>query len=266
MSLNSATMPGLGVPELVDVATANSFGGIGLWRDAYAADGAVAAARRTADAGLRISSVCRAGMFPVDSPAQAAQVRDDNRRAVDEAHTLAAECLVIVCGAAPGRDLAGARRQVADGIAELAEYAASAAIPLAVEPMHPMMIADRSVVTSLREAIDLIDNLVGPDIGGVGIALDAYHVWWDVRYPDEMQRLADRIHTVQISDWVTPIQHQLRSRGMPGEGVIDLRQFMAYVHATGYRGLVEVEVLSDAWQQRTPDDVVDAILTGIADL
>ncbi|MBP0574571.1 DUF993 family protein, partial [Mycobacterium tuberculosis] len=44
---------------------------------------------------------------------------DDNRRAVDEAAALAADCLVLVVGGLPlgSKDIAGARRMVADGMA-----------------------------------------------------------------------------------------------------------------------------------------------------
>ncbi|WP_263998491.1 sugar phosphate isomerase/epimerase family protein [Mycobacterium yunnanensis] len=249
--------------DLVDVAVGNSLGGIGLWRHVYADIGVHQASRMITSAGLAVTSVCRAGMFPTASDVNARATRDDNVRAVDEAHALGAECLVVVCGAAATPDLNAARRHVEDGLSDLARYAATAGVSLAVEPMHPMMIADRSVVTSLSEAVDLVERTADPR---VGVALDAYHVFWDVDYPREAMRASGRIHTVQISDWTVPIHHQLRSRGMPGEGVIDLRGFMAIVRAAGFRGLVEVEVLSDRWAAVPPQVAVDAMVQGVATL
>jgi sugar phosphate isomerase/epimerase len=263
LSLNSATVPSLDVAGLVKLAAANSFGGVGLWRHVYESEGARAAGARIAASGLRVTSVCRAGMFPAATDARRLTIRDDNRRAVDEAHDLGAECLVIVCGGSSDRGLDSARRQVGEGLADLAGYAHAAGVRLAVEPMHPMMIADRSVATSLSEALDLVSPMQDSD---VGIALDAYHVFWDVDYPEQVLRASGRLHAVQISDWVLPITHQLRSRGVPGQGSIDLARFLALAGEAGYRGLVEVEVLSDAWNTRAPDEVIDAVLQGVSEL
>lgn len=263
VSLNSATVPNVDLAGLVDIAATNSLGGIGLWRHVYVDIGARAAADRIAAEGLRVTSVCRGGMFPTATAEQARAAYDDNRRAVDEAHTLGADCLVIVCGAAVDRDLDGARCQVAEGLVRLAGYASTAGVPLAVEPMHPMMIADRSVITSISEAVDLIDQ-VGDS--NVGLALDAYHVWWDVDYPEQTLRAADRVHSVQISDWIVPIRDQLRSRGMPGEGMIDLSRFLDVAQSAGYQGMVEVEVLSDRWAEQPAQMIVEAMLEAVVTL
>ena len=63
---------------------------------------------------------------------------DDNRRAVDDACTIGARCLVLVVGGLPpgSRDIAGARDQVRDGIAKLLEHSRAAGMPLAIEPLH----------------------------------------------------------------------------------------------------------------------------------
>ena len=157
-SLNSVTVRAASLPRLVTLATENGFGGIGLWRDSYATIGATEAARHTEGSGLRVTSVCRAGMFVQPTERHRDANRADNLRAIDEAHTLGAECLVLVCGGVQGRDLAGARTQIFDGIAGLIDTAAAAQVRLAVEPMHPMMAADRSAITSLGEAVDLVDS------------------------------------------------------------------------------------------------------------
>ncbi len=243
-SLNSVTVKGAPMPELIALATEHGFGGVGLWRDSYAENGAAAAAKQTSDAGLRVTSVCRGGGFPQPTPEGQRKIRDDNLRALEEAHVLAADCLVLVCGAAPDRDLARARAQIEDGIADLVPHAAAAGIPLAVEPMHPMMAADRSAVTSFGEANDLVERLDSP---WVGLCLDSYHVWWDAALPAETDRSAGRLLSVQLADWVLPIEGQLSSRGMPGEGSIDLAGFVELTRRAGYDRLVEVEVLSDRW-------------------
>ncbi|WP_420367124.1 sugar phosphate isomerase/epimerase family protein [Curtobacterium sp. L1-20] len=261
-SLNSITVRSARLPELLSIATQHGFGGVGLWRDVYTPHGASEAARCIAAAGLRVSSVCRAGMFVHTDEAGRSTAWDDNRRAIDEARTLGAECLVLVCGGQGTRGLADARAQIADGIAELAPIAAAAGVPLAIEPMHPMMIADRSAVTTLQEANDLIDELDAD--ADVGIALDAYHVFWDVNVFREMHRAGgERLRSVQVSDWVVPIRHQLSSRGMPGEGIIDLPAILHTASAVGYQGLVEVEVLSDRWWAQPPAVAAERAVQGL---
>lgn len=262
-SLNSTTVRTASFPGLVQTATTHGFGGVGLWRDSYHDVGVSGAARRAADAGLRVTSVCRGGMFPQATAAQRAARFDDNRRAVDEAHTLNADCLVLVCGGAVDKDLAGARQQIEDGIRGLLPHAAAAQVPLAIEPMHPMMAADRSAITSLTETNDLVQRLNSP---WVGVTADAYHLWWDFALPGQMHRAGRTLHSVQVADWVLPIHGQLSSRGMPGEGCIDLTGFVDLARAAGYQGLIEVEVLSDHWWATPVADAGRAAATGLAAL
>jgi sugar phosphate isomerase/epimerase len=258
-SLNSITVKGASLDRVTQLAETAGFGGVAFWRDVLDDVDLRAGADMLQRAGLRVTSVCRGGMFP--QPDERARRRrfDDNLKAVDQAHALHADCLVLVCGAAYA-DLAGARKQVRDGIAELEPYARQAGVRLAIEPFHPMMAATRSVITSLREANDLVDA-VGSDI--VGIAIDSYHVWWDYTLSDEIIRAGESLFSVQLADWITPIHGELSSRGMPGEGCIDMAGFIAQCRSAGYRGLVEVEVLSDHWWAQPASTVVQAAVDGL---
>ncbi|AKE88376.1 sugar phosphate isomerase/epimerase family protein [Rhodococcus aetherivorans] len=260
-SLNSITIKGAGFTDVAGLAESRGFGGVGLWRDVLEGVDLSGASSRLRDAGLRVTSVCRGGMFPQPDATTRTARLDDNRAAVDQAHALEAECLVLVCGPAVDGDLAGGRRQVQDGIVELEPYARAAGVRLAVEPMHPMMASSRSVITSFREANDLVER-VGSDI--VGIALDSYHVWWDVALNEEIVRAGDRLFSVQLADWVTPIEGELSSRGIPGEGCIDMTRFIDDCRRAGYRGLVEVEVLSARWWSESAPLVVGAVADGLA--
>ena len=72
----------------------------------------------------------------------------------------------------------------ADGMAAILPHARAARVPLAIEPLHPMYAADRACISLLSEALDLCDAL-GP---GVGVAVDAYHLWWDPDLADQVAR------------------------------------------------------------------------------
>jgi sugar phosphate isomerase/epimerase len=125
-------------------------------------------------------------LFPASSAEGRRAALDDNRRAVDEAKALGAACVVLVVGGLPGalqgkpehKDLAAARRDVQDGIAATLEYARTVGMPLAIEPLHPMYAADRACVNTLEQALDLCDAIDPERSGALGVAVDAYHVWW----------------------------------------------------------------------------------------
>ena len=194
-------------------------------------------------------------MFPAADEAGRRAALDDNRRAVDEAAAIGAQCLVLVVGGLPkgSRDLADARRQVHDGIAALLPYARQAGMPLAIEPLHPMFAADRACVNTLGQALDLCDQLGE----GTGVAVDVYHVWWDPDLARQIARAGRRILAYHVNDWLVPTTDLLLDRGMMGDGVIDLRAVRAQVEAAGYRGHCEVEILSaNNWWQRDPDEVL----------
>ncbi|SDO01798.1 Sugar phosphate isomerase/epimerase [Klenkia soli] len=264
-SLNSITLRSLPLPRLLAAAAAAGFGAVGLWRDTYDDVGVHAAARLVGMHDLAVSSICRAGMFTtaVDARSRRA-VREDNTRALDEAVSLGAACLVVVVGGIQGRDLQGSRQMVSEGLADLAVQAESAGVDLAVEPMHPMMAASRSVITSVREANDLLDSIGS---AALGLAVDAYHLWWDAALHDELGRAADRVLSVQVSDWTGPIHGELSSRGLPGQGCIDLPGFLADVRSsTEYRGAVEVEVLSDEVWAMDAQDVLAQLVPALRQL
>lgn len=258
-SLNSITVRDANLNELLRLASTHHIPGVALWRDVYTHMGVAQAASRIRDSGRRVTSICRGGMFTHTYSRDRKRTWDDNRRAVEETRELDAECLVLVCGGAPSGDLPAAREQIAQGVNDLADYAASYDVKLAIEPMHPMMVADRSAITSLREANDLVSQLRHPQ---VGIALDAYHVFWDSHLKEELTRAQGHLHSVQVCDWVTPIHHQLSSRGMPGEGSIDLSEFLNMTAAAGYTGLIEIEVLSDSWWAASPQEAAEAAVQG----
>lgn len=228
------------------------------WRDKLAECGVDEAARLISDHGLKVSGLCRGGMFPAADAAGRQAAIDDNRRAVDEAAAIGAKCLVLVCGGLPegSKDIAGAREMVRDGIAAVLPHARAAGMPLAIEPLHPMYAADRNCINTMAQANDICDELGA----GVGIAVDVYHVWWDPDLKAEIERAAaagpDRIQAYHICDWLMDTGDRLTDRGMMGDGVIDLKGFRAMMEDVGYEGFAEVELLSKRWWAEDPDTVI----------
>jgi sugar phosphate isomerase/epimerase len=251
LSLNTATVrKQWNLAQMIDGCARHGIRGIAPWRDQVAAMGLQEAVSSIKQNGLTVTGVCRGGFFT------AKDWRDDNRRAIEEAHELGAQCLVLVVGGLPpgSKDLIGARNQVRDGIAAILPEARKAGVPLAIEPLHPMQAAERACVNTLEQALNLCDVLGE----GLGVALDVYHVWWDPKLQSQIERAGrQRLLAYHICDWLSPTRDLVSDRGMMGDGVIDLRRIRSWVEAAGYRGFQEVEIFSELdWWRRDPDEVL----------
>jgi sugar phosphate isomerase/epimerase len=237
LSFNEITADHLELQEVVEACADAGIGWIAPWRHKLTPG----AAEIIENSGLRVSSLCRGGFFPAPDAATRREREADNRAAVDEAAELGAPVLVLVCGPAPGGDLAAARRQVLEGIEALTPYSVERGVRLGIEPLHPMMIAERSVVVTLAQALQLAERF---DPAHVGVVIDAYHVWWDPQLEFMIERAEGRIAGYHVSDWLSPTPDVLAGRGMMGDGVIDLPRIRTLIDAAGYDGPIEVEVIN----------------------
>ena len=266
LSLNTATVRKQGdLTQIIDACARHRIRAINPWRDQVAHVGLDRAVRAVRDTGLKLSGYCRGGMFTSDS-ARRSEVRDDNRRCVDEASALGASCTVLVVGGLPqfsrpgsaaSKDIANARAQVEEALADMLDYARGANMPLAIEPLHPAYAADRACVNTTRQALDICDRLDPQRGGALGVALDVYHIWWDVEVMSQIARAGkDRLLAFHVCDWLVPTHDILNDRGMMGDGVIDIRSIRAAVEAQGYAGYSEIEIFSDDWWSRPMDEVL----------
>jgi sugar phosphate isomerase/epimerase len=253
LSFNQATAERASLSEVIDSCARHGVPGISIWRHKLAETGVERAAKQLRDAGLWVSSVCRGGMFPALTASERAERIDDNRRAIDDAATLGAEVLVLVCGASPDRDISAARVMVADGIAAIAPYAAERGVRLGIEPLHPAFAAERSCITTMKEARLVSEQF---DASNVGVVVDVYHVWWDPERADEIARLGDRIAGYHVNDWLVPVKNVLMNRGMMGDGVIELRRIRGEIERAGYLGPIEVEIFNESIWERPLDELV----------
>jgi sugar phosphate isomerase/epimerase len=258
-SINQMTVKQLSLPELTAACRDLGIGNVGLWRQPVQAYGVEAAAKLVRDAGLSVTTLCRGGFLTATDPDERARALADNRRAVDEAATLGTDTLVLVSGGLPAgsKDLSAARERIADALSELGPYAEQHGVRLAIEPLHPMFASDRCVVSTLTQALDLAERFPAHQ---VGVTVDTYHIWWDDQAPAQIARAGagGRIHTFQLADWTTPLpEGVLNGRGQIGDGAIDMREWKAYVEASGYTGAIEVELFNDALWARDGREVLE---------
>ncbi|MEU6644752.1 sugar phosphate isomerase/epimerase [Saccharomonospora sp. NPDC046836] len=248
LSLNQRTTANWSLREAVDGCVAAGIGSIGVWREPVAEVGLDVAVRMISDAGLRVSSVCRGGFFTSAEPAARAAAHADNIAALDEAAALGCDTLVLVPGGLPAgdRDLAGARGRAADAVGALVPAAADRGVRLGIEPMHPIFAADRGVVSTLAQALDIAEDHP-EDV--VGVVVDTFHVWWEPGVVGQIARAGRRIVSYQVCEWITPLPaDSLLSRGMMGDGHIDFATLTRAVAEAGYTGDVEVEIFNaDVW-------------------
>ncbi len=251
LSLNTATVKKQWkLAQIIEGCARHGIRGISPWRDQVAELGLNQSVKLIKSHGLTVTGLCRGGLFT------AKNWLDDNRRAIEEAHALGAQCLVLVVGGLlpASKDLLLSRAKVAEGIAAILPEARKAGVPLAIEPLHPMQAADRACINTLEQALDLCDFFQE----GIGVAVDVYHVWWDPKLEQQIKRAGKkRILGYHLCDWLVPTRDLLNDRGMMGDGVIDLPLIRSWIEAAGYSGFHEVEIFSELdWWRRDPDEVL----------
>ncbi len=248
LSLNQGTTPRWSMREAVDGCVARGVPSIGVWREPVADVGLENAVAMIRDAGLRVSGLCRGGFFTAADEADRKEAHQDNLHALDEAAAIGAPTLVLVAGGLPDgdRDLAAARARATEAVAALAPEARDRGVRLGVEPMHPIFAADRGVISTLAQALDIAEQFPAEE---VGVVVDTFHLWWEPGILDQIARAGRRITAYQVGDWITPLPPDtLQSRAMVGDGHIDFASFTAAVAATGFAGDVEVEIFNaDIW-------------------
>ena len=272
LSINTATVrkssgQNWSLDRIIEACTQRGIRAISPWRDQVAAVGLDKIAKQLRDTGIGLSGYCRGGFYPAVDAAGRQAALVDNRQAIDEAKTLNAPCVVLVVGALPGAlsgkaaytDIGRARNEVFDGIAASLEYARTVGMPLAIEPLHPMQAAERACINTLEHALDVCDALDPQKSGALGVALDIYHVWWDPKLQQQIERAGkQRLLAYHVCDWLTPTRDLLNDRGMMGDGVVELKKIRGWVEQAGYEGFAEVEIFSELdWWQRPGDEVLD---------
>jgi sugar phosphate isomerase/epimerase len=259
LSLNQRTTASWSLPQAIKGCVDAGLGAIGIWREQLAEVGLEEACRLVGKSGLRVSSLCRGGFFTTADRAKAEAAEANNREAIEEAAALNAATLVLVPGGLPpgDRDLQAARDRAARAIERLVPYAHELGVNLGIEPMNPIYAADRGVISTLEQALDIAERF---DPADVGVVVDTFHVWWEPGVAEQVQRASVRIVSYQICDWITPLPADtLLARGMMGDGQIDFPTFSRSVARAGYRGDIEVEIFNaDLWAA-PPTEVVDTM-------
>jgi sugar phosphate isomerase/epimerase len=246
--------------QAIEGIARNKLGAISVWRDKLLELGVKEAVRQLDGSGLTVTGLSFAGLITSADKAEAAKARDEARRVFDEAAAIKAPSVVFVAGGVDPRDkdIKAARSRALDGLAELVPHARAAGVKIALEPLHPMICATRSVLSTIKLANEWCDAVAAEDV--VGIAVDTYAVWWDPELEESIARAGKRICAFHVSDWLADTQDLRLDRGMMGDGVIDIPRIRRMVENACYAGYREVEIFSARnWWKRDGDEVLRVV-------
>lgn len=231
---------------------------ISVWRDLLENREAAKIAGQIRDTGMEIVSLVRGGFFTGKTETEIQASLDDNRRVIDEASTLGAPMVVLVCGALPGQSIPRSLSQIQTGLETLLPYAEKRGVKLAIEPLHPMYADSRSAICTMKTANEFAERFDSPYIG---VVVDVFHLWWDPDLENECKRCGKHgnLFAFHICDWKMDMEDMLNDRGLMGEGVIRVREIRSWVEAAGFNGFHEVEIFSNRLWESDQKAVLERI-------
>ena len=144
----------------------------------------------------------------------------------------------VLCITGPG---ASARETVVEGLRELGAEAQRAGVRIALEPFQREGIESWSIVNTLGDAVELIDE-VGSD--AIGIQFDVWHLWNTPELFEEIERFAGRFLGVHVSDRREPTRGWA-DRVLPGAGCAGVPAILGALDRAGWDGWYDLEIFSD---------------------
>jgi sugar phosphate isomerase/epimerase len=158
----------------------------------------------------------------------------------------------IVCLTGPGD---GERDTVVEGLRTIGEEAERAGVRVGLEPINRIGGEDWTIVSSLPEAVELLEDADRP---ALGIQFDTWHLWNTPTLLADIERHVDRFVGVHVADWREPTRSWC-DRVLPGDGVADLPALLGALDRAGWDGYYDVEIFSDngAFGNAWPDSLWD---------
>ncbi len=241
LSINELTTYRWSFEEDVTNYAAAGIPAIGVWREKLTDFGEEKALELLRESGLSVSHLLWAGGFTGADGRPFRDSVDDGIEAIRQAGLLRCPTLVVYTGPRGGHTHNHARRLIRQAFEQLIPHAEEHGVTLAVEPMHPAVAPDWTMVAGLDEAIAWLDLLGSSQIG---IVFDTFHLGFDEGVTAKLSAIADRIALVQLGD-TRAVPDGEPNRCRLGEGVLPLGELVTALQQAGYTGDYDVELLGD---------------------
>lgn len=197
------------------------------------------------DSGLTATSMSRVGFLTNKRGAELAAAYDAVRATLDMCVDLSIPTLSFVAGGLPAddRSIRHAEARVRDAFETLQPEIAASGGQVMLEPIHPLFGNDRSIVTTVGQALRIVDGLPVEQSAS-----------WSIRgspsgIPSSRTRSPGPVppggHQINNFALPLPAPNNMRSRLQPGDGVIDLVAMTRAMFDAGFTGPVEVEIFDD---------------------
>lgn len=244
-------MPQCDLDEMARAVSAVGFVGIGLCEELL--DGQLERAGAILDASGLTATICQTRVRSVFPFAGDAGAFESGAAALDarEAEIVAGMRRLAPLQPAtyvvlPGVPIGYATDAQADAVVvstlkRLAREAVLHGARIAFEPVHPSVRDLFGYVTTLRHGLEIVAGVGDPS---VGLLLDTWHLAED---PDAMtltKRQVAQVGGVHLADRVES-ETDWRHRTLPGHGFLPVNEVVQRLDAMGYRGCMDLELISD---------------------
>lgn len=220
--------------------------GIGVWEFKLPEGADAESVAKLRDSGLK-ATTCIPGTLsiypvPFPGPADPKERTEGLCAAIRRFAPFEPEVILCLTGHPGDADPAEARRVVVDGLRQAAKVAGEYGMALGIEPLHRKVYGHWSMIGTIPETIDLMDEIDEPN---VKLLYDLYHLWDTDGVLEDTVRHGSRICTsVHICDWRDPTRNDF-DRALPGDGIMDLPAIFGALEAGGVVGWVDLEIFSD---------------------
>jgi sugar phosphate isomerase/epimerase len=150
--------------------------------------------------------------------------------------------LVCLTGTGQRRDPDEARSVVVEGLRTIAHEADRLGVRIGLEPYRRDGGELWSIVSSIPEAVSLIEDAGDPP--SLGIQFDVWHLWDTRTLYDDIAAEVGRFAGVHICDYREPTRGWA-DRALPGDGSADVPGILRALDAAGWDGLYDIEIFSD---------------------
>jgi sugar phosphate isomerase/epimerase len=257
LSLSAISTPNASFAEDVEAYAAAGFDAIGLWEFKLPEDDA--ANRRllrrhrldVANCVPIVPSILQLAIPGMEGPSDPEERIESLCDSVRRLAPYAPESIVCLTGPQGPRSEVEARETVIEGLRRVAAVAAAENVRLGLEPIHPSQRPSTSFVTSIADALALLDEAELPE---VGIMADTYNLADED--PADLAKVVDRVTGLHVASW--PEDADRTDRELPHLNAERTQQLVDAVrsHPCCWQGSLDVEIFStpDAFWALPPDE------------